>query len=71
MQGSGKIYYIYPQTQAVYDIERVDALENLLEVCGMWCLQLPLEVQEALHQVPDIEKTHFTHKIGQREEGEK
>ena len=36
----------------------LSALENLREVAGMNCEQLPAEVREALHKVPDIGKTH-------------
>lgn len=34
------------------------ALRELFEICGMYCEQLPIEVREAFHQVPEIDKTH-------------
>jgi hypothetical protein len=39
-------------------ITRDDALENLREVAGMYCSGLPVEVAEALHAIPYIEKEH-------------
>ena len=38
--------------------KRIDALENLREVAGMYCNRLPVEVGEALHAIPHIEKEH-------------
>lgn len=38
--------------------DELRALRELREVCGMYCEQLPVEVREALHAVPEIEKTH-------------
>ena len=38
--------------------KRFDALENLREVAGMYCARLPVEVTEALHAIPFIEKEH-------------
>jgi hypothetical protein len=34
------------------------ALRDLREACGMYCEQLPIEVREALHVVPEINKMH-------------
>jgi len=39
-------------------IDELHILRELHEVCGMYCEQLPVEVREALHAVPEIEKTH-------------
>lgn len=36
----------------------IQALESLREVAGMHCERLPMEVREALHKLPDIDKTH-------------
>ncbi len=38
--------------------DELRALRLLRETCGMCCEQLPREVRDALHAVPDIEKTH-------------
>jgi hypothetical protein len=38
--------------------EYVRALEELREAAGMYCERLPVEVREALHRIPEIEKTH-------------
>ena len=37
------------------------ALDGLVEAVGMWCECCPVEVQRALHAIPDIEKTHGEH----------
>lgn len=39
-------------------IEELRTLRELREVCGMYCEQLPAEVREVLHAIPEIEKTH-------------
>ena len=39
-------------------MDELQALRELREICGMYCEQLPVEVREALHKVPEIEKTH-------------
>lgn len=39
-------------------IAELRALQELREVCGMYCERLPVEVREALHAVPEIGKTH-------------
>ena len=51
---------IIPQepTEALYNIERMAALEQLAEVAGMYCERLPDEVREALHKVPGIGRQH-------------
>lgn len=36
----------------------LDGLRELREAAGMNCEGLPAEVREALHKVPEIEKTH-------------
>lgn len=38
--------------------DRLRPLETLRESAGAWCEQLPPEVREALHSIPDIGKTH-------------
>lgn len=48
------VFWIDPQKM----IEELLALRELREVCGMYCEQLPVEVREALHAIPEIEKTH-------------
>ena len=40
-------------------IDELRALRELRVACGMYCEQLPVEVREALHAIPEIEKTHF------------
>lgn len=45
-------------TEGQFNIARVEALENLAEVVGMYCEQVPAEVREALHGIPEIEKQH-------------
>jgi hypothetical protein len=47
-----------PPVQRVYDIAEVQGLRELRETVGMYCEQLPEEVRDALHAVPEIEKTH-------------
>jgi hypothetical protein len=39
-------------------IDELRALRELREVCGMYCERLPVEIREALHAIPEIEKTH-------------
>ena len=39
-------------------MDELQALRELREICGMYCEQLPIEVREALHKVPEIEKAH-------------
>lgn len=44
-----------------YERERIEmqlACEAVVEVCGMYCEQLPIEVREALHKVPGVKKWH-------------
>ena len=36
----------------------VNATENFIEMASMYCEQLPREVREALHRMPEIEKQH-------------
>jgi hypothetical protein len=54
--------YIYAQAQKADErqdlFDELWALRELRETCGMYCEQLPVEVREALHAVPDVEKTH-------------
>jgi hypothetical protein len=38
--------------------------ECMVEVCGMWCEQLPTEVRDVLHAMTDIEKTHNCARLG-------
>jgi transcriptional regulator with XRE-family HTH domain len=38
--------------------EEIEAMRNLREVCGMYCERLPLEVRDALHEIPEVKKTH-------------
>lgn len=42
-------------------IDELRALRELREVCGSYCEWLPVEVREALHAIPEIEKTHPAH----------
>lgn len=44
------------------------ALENLRETVGMWCQSCPVEVQRALHAVPDVDKQHFAHTFEEPEQ---
>ena len=46
------------ETQGTFNVKRVKALEDLREVAGMYCEQLPYEVREALHRIPGLDKTH-------------
>lgn len=39
----------------------VKAFKNLREAVGCWCECCPVEVQRALHAIPDIEKHHNSH----------
>lgn len=39
-------------------LEKMEAFESLREIAGMNCERLPMEVREALHKLPDINKTH-------------
>lgn len=38
--------------------QMIDEFRALREICGMYCEQLPVEVREVLHAIPEIEKTH-------------
>lgn len=50
-------YWIETDTIPKMTLE-LRALRNLREVCGSYCERLPVEVREALHAIPEIEKTH-------------
>ena len=44
-------------------LDELRVLRELREICGMYCEQLPVEVRDALHSIPEIEKTH-PHTVG-------
>jgi len=50
-------------TQDGKDLAKLSPLEELAETVGMWCEECPVEVQQVLHKIPDIEKQHYPHKF--------
>lgn len=50
-----------PLAEYLEATQELRALRELREVCGSYCERLPVEVREALHAIPGIEKTHPAH----------